>query len=195
MCELLGMSFNTPVRPSISFKGFRRRGEENPHGWGIAFYPDQSVQICKEHTKVTESLLADYVGRNPNIESKLFIAHVRKASVGTLIHQNTHPFARELKGKDFTFAHNGTLADFDGLPLGRFNPVGSTDSEYAFCYLISAIEDKGLNSWDTESFIWLHKLFKKINGFGKFNCLLSDGSYLFCYCSEGAEGKLFYVKR
>ncbi|RKZ00432.1 MAG: hypothetical protein DRQ04_06230 [Candidatus Hydrothermota bacterium] len=23
MCELLGMSFNLPVRPSISFRGFR----------------------------------------------------------------------------------------------------------------------------------------------------------------------------
>jgi len=42
MCELLGMSFNLPVRPSISFRGFRHRGEENPDGWGIAFYPDEA---------------------------------------------------------------------------------------------------------------------------------------------------------
>jgi len=48
MCELLAMSFNLPVRPNISFRGFRHRGESNPHGWGIAFYPDESAQIIKE---------------------------------------------------------------------------------------------------------------------------------------------------
>ncbi len=37
MCELLGLSFNTPVRPNLSFKGFHIRGETNPDGWGIAF--------------------------------------------------------------------------------------------------------------------------------------------------------------
>ena len=51
MCELLAMSFNLPVTPNISFKAFRSRSERNPDGWGIAFYPDESVQIIKEPTK------------------------------------------------------------------------------------------------------------------------------------------------
>ncbi len=44
MCELFAMSFNQPVRPSISFNGFRRRGKQNPDGWGLALYPDKLVQ-------------------------------------------------------------------------------------------------------------------------------------------------------
>ncbi|RSN77202.1 class II glutamine amidotransferase, partial [Candidatus Methanodesulfokora washburnensis] len=39
MCELLGMSFNLPVNPRISFRGFRLRGKYNRDGWGLAFYP------------------------------------------------------------------------------------------------------------------------------------------------------------
>lgn len=36
MCELLGLNFNQPVRCSLSFRGFRHRGEDNLHGWGVA---------------------------------------------------------------------------------------------------------------------------------------------------------------
>jgi len=39
MCELLGLCFNQPIQPKISFKGFRRRGKYNPNGWGLALYP------------------------------------------------------------------------------------------------------------------------------------------------------------
>ncbi len=31
----VGMSFNLPIRPNISFRGFRYRGENNPDGWEI----------------------------------------------------------------------------------------------------------------------------------------------------------------
>jgi len=61
MCELLGMSFNLPVRPSISFRGFRHRGEENPDGWGIAFYPDEAAQIIKEPIKAAKSHLSRFL--------------------------------------------------------------------------------------------------------------------------------------
>ena len=40
MCELLGMSFNRPVGCGFSFRGFAKRGVDNPHGWGIALYPE-----------------------------------------------------------------------------------------------------------------------------------------------------------
>ena len=36
MCELLGLAFNKPISPSLSFRGFRHRGERNPDGWGLA---------------------------------------------------------------------------------------------------------------------------------------------------------------
>ncbi len=44
MCELLGMSANTPTDLCFSFTGLTRRGgETGPHkdGWGVAFYEGQ----------------------------------------------------------------------------------------------------------------------------------------------------------
>jgi len=109
MCELLGMSFNLSVRPSISFRGFRYRGENNPHGWGLAFYPDESVQIVKEPIKAKKSSLSKFLQDYQEVRSKVFVAHVRYTSVGSKSHKNTHPFYRELSGKEYVFAHNGTL--------------------------------------------------------------------------------------
>lgn len=122
MCELLALSFNEPVRPDISFRGFRRRGEENPDGWGMGFFPDKSVEIIKEPIKAGKSYLSRVVKDYPRIRSKLFIAHVRNATKGSVSHMNTHPFQRELNGREYVFAHNGTISDFGGLPLGGFSP-------------------------------------------------------------------------
>jgi len=195
MCELLGMSFNQPVRPNISFKGFQRRGKRNPDGWGIAFYPDNAAQIFKEPLKATESALANFIKDYSEIKSKLFIAHVRRGSSCGLCYKNTHPFSRELNGKEYIFAHNGTLKNFEKLPSGRFHKIGCTDSEHAFCYILSCIEEKSITHWNDERFEWLGEKLKKINELGTFNCIFSDGEYLFCYHDKTEYNGLWFVHR
>lgn len=90
-------------------------------------------------------------------------------------------FARELAGLEYCFAHNGTLERFQELPLRRFRPVGSTDSEHLFCHLMDelAIRDSHLAS--EANWQWLHGKFTTINRMGRLNCLLSDGQRLLCY--------------
>ena len=195
MCELLGMSFNLPVRPSISFRGFRYRGESNPHGWGIAFYQDESAQVVKEPVKVGKSSLSKFLQDYQEVKSKIFIAHVRYTSVGSKSHKNTHPFYRELNGKEYVFAHNGTLRNYEGLELRRFKPIGETDSEYVFCYLLSCIQKQGINRWKSEYFEWLATKLKEINEYGTFNCIFSDGTLLFCYYDKNGYNGLCFVHR
>lgn len=67
------------------------------------------------------------------------IAHIRKATQGKITLENSHPFIRELWGRHWIFAHNGDLHDFDPPLSGRFTPVGNTDSERAFCYLLDQL--------------------------------------------------------
>ena len=193
MCELLGMSFNQPVRPSLSFRGFRHRGERNPDGWGIAYYPDESVQVIKEPIKASKSLLSEFIMKYP--KSKIFIAHVRYSSGSSVTYKNTHPFQRELNGREFVFAHNGTLHNYRGFNTGRFKPVGETDSEYAFCHILNSIENERISSWTDKNFKWLHNKLNEINEFGNFNCLLSDGEYLFCYYDKNGHNGLCFVQR
>jgi len=197
MCELLGLCFNQPVRPRISFRAFRRRGEYNPDGWGLSFYPGKSALVLKEPLKSMDSPLSAFVQEYSYIRSKIFVAHVRHASVGPTGYDNTHPFSRELNGREYVFAHNGTLRrNFKKrLKLGRFKPLGGTDSEHVFCHLLSEIEERELESWSVVDFQWLHEKFKEINMHGTFNCLMSDGEHLFAYHDIGGYNGLHYVRR
>ncbi|MFC1743348.1 class II glutamine amidotransferase [Candidatus Riflebacteria bacterium] len=195
MCELLGLSFNKPVRPQISFTGFRERGRNNPHGWGLAFYQDKAAQIFKEPLKAGGSNLAEFVQDYREISSKLFISHVRLSSVGGESYKNTHPFRRVLNGKEYIFAHNGTLRKFRTLKTGRFLPLGGTDSEHVFCHLLHCIEQRKISDWKERDFTWLNSKLKEINKYGRFNCLFSNGEFMFCYHDVKGYNGLFFVHR
>lgn len=195
MCELLGMSFNQPVNSSFTFRGFRKRGEYNPDGWGLAYYPDRSVQVIKEPLRSTKSKLAGFIKNYHDIQSKIYIAHVRYKSSGDKSYKNTHPFQRELHGKEYVFAHNGTLRNYTSLTRGIYRPVGDTDSERAFCFILNQIHEQDITRWEQKHFEWLWQLLKEINDNGSFNCIFSDGEYLFCYFDANGYNGLCFVQR
>ncbi|MHA1785472.1 MAG: class II glutamine amidotransferase [Candidatus Helarchaeota archaeon] len=195
MCELLGLSFNLPVKPNISFIGFRKRSKANPHGWGVAYYPDKAALIIKEPIKATDSLISKFIAEKFTIQSKIFIAHVRKASVGRISYKNTHPFSRELNGREYVFIHNGTIFNYKKLKIKDFKPIGNTDSEHFFCYLLQLIKDKNIRSWEHEDFKWLNSKLNEINNFGKLNIMISDGRHLFCYKDKNETKSLYYIHR
>ena len=49
---------------------------------------------------------------------------------------------RELWGRYWIFAHNGNLTDFAPELDGSFVPVGLTDSERAFCWLLQRLRQR-----------------------------------------------------
>jgi glutamine amidotransferase len=195
MCELLGLNFNEKVSSTFSFRGFRNRGEYNPSGWGIAYYKNLNAQIIKEPISSAISTKAKSLISKNSVKSKIFISHVRNASIGAENLNNTHPFKRELNGKDYVFAHNGTIKNFKFLKLSKFNPDGETDSEYIFCYLMDKISEKNIVQWNEKYFDWLHEQLLEINSNGSLNCLMSDGEHLFCYRDKNGWRDLNYVFR
>ena len=69
----------------------------------------------------------------------MIVAHARRATRGTRSYQNAQPFIRELAGRVHLFAHNGDLPGIfqsSAFRPNRFNPIGETDSERAFCVLL-----------------------------------------------------------
>lgn len=198
MCELLGLSFNKQIRPKISFVAFRRRARYNPHGWGIAFYPNPdsfAAFILKEAIPGHKSELAAFLSRYPNIRSRIFICHVRRATRGGPSYRNTHPFARELFGREYVFAHNGTVNEGRIPQPSRFKPMGNSDSERIFCYLLDRIYERGIRSWSREDFDWLHGLLMEIDMYGTLNIMMSDGEHLFCYTDADGYNTLCYIRR
>lgn len=186
MCELMGMSFEGPVSADFSIREFALRGEENADGWGLGWYPDRSLAIVKEPVKWGESRYAGFLEEYPALRSRLYIAHVRHKTVGGLpTRSDTHPFAREFGGREYCFAHNGTILGFSSLELGLFRPLGSTDSEHVFCHLLSevAANDPPLDA--EEGWRWMHERLSALNRMGKLNVLVSDGERLFVYHDTG----------
>jgi len=195
MCELLGVSCNKEVRANISFKALQGRAEKNPDGWGFAFYPDESAQIFKEPFEANQSDLADFVARYDNIRSRIFLCHIRKWNTESRAHRNTHPFSRELNGKDYVFAHNGTIPKL--FKLSRFQPLGITDSERFFCHLMDFIAKNALDFQDGADLSLLEDHLRDINrpAGTTLNCLFSDGEHLCCYTDVRGYKRLHFLQR
>lgn len=187
MCELLGMSANVPTDICFSFTGLvQRGGRTGPHkdGWGITFYEGKGCSTFKDPHPSYNSPIAKLVQDYP-IKSCAVVCHIRQANRGKVALENTHPFTRELWGKNWTFAHNGQLKDYRRLDTGNYHPIGETDSEYAFCWLLNQLTQcypRRPRRWNTV-FRFIAECADKLREKGVFNMLLSDGHYVMAYCS------------
>jgi glutamine amidotransferase len=183
MCQLLGMNANTPTDLVFSFTGFSKRAEEHKDGFGIAFFEDAGVRLFVDAQSAALSPVAEMVRHYP-IHSDNVIAHIRKATQGRVALQNTHPFQRELWGRYWAFAHNGDLKSFTPTLHGAFRPVGDTDSERAFCWLMQELAKAhaGVPSI-AELTTTLRELAPRIAAHGTFNFMLSNGQALWAHCS------------
>lgn len=195
MCELLGMSANVPTDICFSLTGLvQRGGKTGPHkdGWGIAFYEGKGLRIFHDPSPGVESKIAAFVRRLP-IKSEIVISHIRKANRGKVDLKNTHPFVRELWGFHWTLAHNGQFKKIKEEPLGDFQPVGSTDSEYAFCWLLGKLKKKFGTPprKEAELFKAIESLMSELHQKGVSNILLSDSRNLYTFCST----KLSWITR
>ncbi|MBK1659356.1 class II glutamine amidotransferase [Paracraurococcus ruber] len=187
MCELLGMSANVPTDIAFSFAGLMRRGgQTGPHadGWGITFYEDKGCRAFHDPRPAARSDVAEFVRSHP-IKSNIVLCHIRRANRGRVALENTHPFQRELWGRPWSFAHNGQLRGVKRWPLGAHAPIGTTDSEHAFCWLMDALRARFARPpSDRDLAAAVQDLAGQLAGLGVFNMLLSDGRSLFCHCSN-----------
>lgn len=190
MCQLLGMNCNTPTDIVFSFEGFRRRGGETDihvDGFGIAFFEGKGIRIYQDDRPCASSPVADLV-KAYQIKSKNVISHIRKATQGHVSLANTHPFMRELWGEYWLFAHNGHLNDpktlFKESHGQYYRPVGTTDSEQAFCYILEHLRQR-FNHKPTKEEIFreIQQLTEKIREAGIFNFILSNGEWMIAHSS------------
>ncbi len=195
MCQLLGMNCNVPTDICFSFTGFRRRGGGTDHhsdGWGIAFFEGKGVRMFLDPTPSAHSRIAELVRSYP-IKSLNVVAHIRKSTLGPTNLENTHPFMREMWGRYFIFAHNGHLPAFQPELDGSFMPVGNTDSELIFCWLMQRLKQRfGATPPSREAlYEALWELTLPLAGTGIFNYLISNGDCLVAHCST----ELAYIVR
>jgi len=186
MCELMGMSASVPTDICFSFAGLMRRGgHTGPHqdGWGIAFYEGKGCRTFHDPVASARSPIADFVQGYP-IKSRIVVSHIRRANRGRVALENTHPFSRELWGRVWVFAHNGQLRGIKHLPLAAYRPIGTTDSEHAFCWLLGQLRERWPRApSDRQLQAAIAELCDTVSAHGVFNMLLSDSRSLYGFRS------------
>jgi glutamine amidotransferase len=189
MCQLFGLSCSAPTAVTFSFTGLSARGGrtgEHADGFGLAFHDGIDCRLFIDEGRASDSALAAFLRSFP-IRARTVLAHVRKATQGSVQLANCHPFVREWGGRYWSFCHNGDLIDYVPALNGVHLPVGTTDSERAFCWLLQELRERFLeppaNGWRDCAPV-IQELAARIGSHGTFNFLLSDGHALYAHCGS-----------
>ena len=157
MCRLFGFRSSVLSRAHRSLiaaeNALATQALAHPHGWGIGYFAQGEAYVIKsEHGAAGSESFRRAADR---LASNALVAHVRRATVGSVDSLNTHPF----RNGRWIFAHNGTLFGFcgEGTPgledrLAAATPadlwqrrLGTTDTEAFFCFLLGILRDRGVD--------------------------------------------------
>ena len=150
MCRLFGFRSIIPSQVHRSLldadNALGQKSAEHPDGWGVAHY----IEGVPHLTRSPAQALSDQLFHRLSglVASETVIAHVRKATQGSISVLNCHPFQY---GR-YTFAHNGDVPNFSErreLFLQEIAPklrgliFGETDSEVLFYLFLSRLAQYG----------------------------------------------------
>lgn len=197
MCELFGVSSPEKVQINELLWTFFSHGDKNPDGWGMAFFKGNNVSIEKQPVSALKSLYLKQRLAAP-IRVKDFLGHIRKATRGDMVYENCHPFSfSDLRGRNWTMIHNGTIFEFPAL--SKYTPLqeGTTDSERVLLYIIDQINlaetRAGRDLAEEERFNVVNAAVCALSNENKLNLLLYDGSVLYVHTNEA--GTLYQSQR
>jgi len=192
MPNLLAMSFEGVVTPSFELRP-TPTGARRPDGWGLGYYPagEPSASVLKEPSPALASLRAEVVKAWEHLESSTFVVHFRQARWGSITDANTQPFTRTWGGREWLFAHSGSLNQRPTLAEGAlFEPVGSTDSEVIFCELMNRLAAHKWRSLEEADPRLLREWLLEINPLGMLSLVLSDGRDV-CVYADRTHGGIY----
>jgi predicted glutamine amidotransferase len=175
MCRLFGAVASAPIDVSFelleSENSILRQSERHDSGWGSAYYADGMPEIHR----FAEAAHADATfDEATSGRSELIMVHVRRATIGDLKLENTHPFSEG----PYTYCHNGTILKAAQLvPLAGRTPRGDTDSERFFNLLMTRFDSGDVIGSLRRTVEEVSELCR----FSALNFLFCDGQRLYAY--------------
>jgi predicted glutamine amidotransferase len=152
-----------------------RQSEDHDSGWGMAVY-ERADGGDPELVRYPNA--AYYDGEFLGVTSKkgrIFNVHVRRATMGGLALENTHPFCLG----SYSLGHNGTIVRYPRLLEDQrvARPKGDTDSEAFFNFLMAGYDA----SDPVESLRRAVSMTVQRSSMSGLNFLFSDGDRLYAY--------------
>ncbi|MCA9510199.1 MAG: class II glutamine amidotransferase [Myxococcales bacterium] len=206
MSELLALCFDGDASPAVRFADPQApsgggRAPARHYGWGIGWYPksERGASVLKDPSSSGQTAVGDALGDWERFRSTLFLCHLRGHN-RPRSQQDAQPFVRSYGGHQWIFAHDGDLAhDYaERLPLGddpAFEPLGYTDSEHAFCWLLAQLHQRRARALADVAPEDLHGWFRRLNEGGHINAILSDGDMLLVYGDVAPARRLCWSRR
>jgi predicted glutamine amidotransferase len=152
-----------------------RQSEDHDTGWAMAVY-ERADGLDPRCVRFPETAFSDpdFVEAT-SLRGRIFNVHLRRATMGGLAPENTHPFCLG----SYSFGHNGTILRFPRLleHPSVTRPNGDTDSEAFFNFLMT-IYDAGDPVGSLRRAI---RTTVERSPFSGLNFLFSDGDRLFAY--------------
>jgi transglutaminase-like putative cysteine protease/predicted glutamine amidotransferase len=191
MPNLFAMSFEGTLAPSFDLRCLHA-GRKPPDGWGIGYYPggEPSASVLKEPAPASGSIRSELVEAWDHLASSIFVVHIRTATWGQNSDANTQPFSFRYGGREWLMGHSGSLRE-RLVVNGRFEPVGSTDTELIFCDLLDRIAEAGWRSIGEVDLAQLGQELRDLNKHGSLTLVMSDGLDLLVYADAHNEGPLY----
>ena len=178
MCRVFGCVAQDPISVRHDLveaeNPLIRQAEEHDSGWGMAVYrrADGEEPRCFRFPEAAHQ--DDTFIEATNLEGRMFNVHVRRATMGGLSEENTHPFCLG----PYSFGHNGTIVRFPKLmEPGVRKPHGQTDSEHFFNFLMRDFDPGHARRCLRHA---VREVIKR-SPFSGINFLLSDGERLYAY--------------
>ena len=152
-----------------------RQSEDHDSGWGMAVY-QRADGLDPRCVRFAEAAFSDPdFLEATSLKGRIFNVHVRRATMGGLAPENTHPFCLG----SYSFGHNGTILRYPRLlehPSVQ-RPSGDTDSEAFFNFLMTIYDA----SDPIGSLRRAIRTTVERSSFSGLNFLFSDGDRLFAY--------------
>ena len=152
-----------------------RQSEDHDSGWGMSVY-ERADGLDPRCVRFPEAAFSDpdFLDAT-DIKGRIFNVHVRRATMGGLALENTHPFCLG----SYSLGHNGTILRYPRLleHPSVTRPRGDTDSEAFFNFLMT-IYDAGDPIGSLRRAV---RTTVERSPFSGLNFLFSDGDRLFAY--------------
>ena len=202
MSQILAISSDMTASPGIRLSTATQGAPVS--GLGMAWYPsgDSEAALFKDPTDDADAMsrmLSDW----RRFKSVVFVCHLLTDS-RRRSQEDTNPFRRLHGGRTWLMAHNGSLsAELAGdlatsLPLGAspvFTPLGRTDSEHAFCWLMTKVRESNATSLAEVGYATLHEWSRELNQLGTVNLVVTDGHDVVAYRDRNGFNGLSCVRR
>ena len=176
MCQLLGLNANTPTDVVFSFTGFSTRARrEHKDGFGIAFFEGPRRACLRRRAERAPFAGGRDGAALPDQNRNVILAHIRKGPQAAWRWRNTTRSSAGNGAATGIRAQRRPEGSTRRACMPRSAPVGDTDSERAFCWLMRELAkahaavpaSRELSArWPSWCPAWAH---------GSFNFLLSNG--------------------